>query len=257
MDSLFGVLRFNGRSALDNGTNFRQLVYHTDADASDGDVVDALLAFAPQVIIVADQAFDSKVLVPLEARWAEGPRPFYVTAGGLSTEDAAFAGRDPMRRRRFFSVTNLSTTMTNARLVLRYNLAYPAEPVVRTEAPQPSYDAFYVLAYARYALGDGPVSGPALADAMQRLLPPGRSVDVGPAQILGAFETLRSAPDGRIDLNGALGSLDFDSATGEAPVDYAVICLGLDDHGAASAPVESGLVYDARARKLLGALRCP
>jgi serine/threonine-protein kinase len=262
IDAFFEALRFNDRSALENGSSFRQFAFGAEAAAGHADaaadtVIDDLLAFAPQAIVYAGDTFYPDVLVPLEARWPRGLRPVYLTGSTFGPAVAAFAGRDPTRRRRFFAVTNLATTMTNARLVLRYNLAFPGEPVVRSEAPQPSYDAFYMLAYAVYALGDQAISGPALSNAFQRLLPPGRKVDVGFAQILEAFETLRSAPDARIDLNGALGSLDFDPATGEAPVDYSVICPGVDDRGAASAPVDSGLVYDATTKKVTGTLRCP
>jgi hypothetical protein len=257
VESFFGELRFNGASALENGANFRQLVYDGSDSADAGDVVDALLAFAPNVILFEGRGFASSVLAPLETRWASGPRPYYLTGSGLGRVAIDFAGQDPSRRRRFFAATNVSTTMTNAALVLRYNLAFPAEPIIRTEAPQPSYDAFYVLAYGLYALGDGAVSGPALSGAIGRLLPPGRRVDVGPAHIFDAFETLRSDPTAHVDLGGAIGSLDFDPATGEAPIDYAIVCPGVDDHGAADASVESGLVYDARAKKLVGALRCP
>jgi hypothetical protein len=256
IDAFFEALRMNGKSALESGGNFRQFAYSKD-DAGADHVVDDLLAFAPQAIVYADLDFYAKVLVPLEARWTGDPRPVYLTGSTFGEEVAEFCGHDPSRRHRFFAATNLATTMTNARLVLRYNLAFPAEPVVRSEAPQPSYDAFYLLAYAVYALGDEDISGPALSGAIQRLLPPGRKIDVGPGQILDAFETLRSSADARIDLNGAIGSLDFDPATGEAPIDYSIICPGVDDHGAASAPVDSGLVYDARTRTMKGTLRCP
>jgi hypothetical protein len=127
--------------------------------------------------------------------------------------------------------------------------------VERTNAPQPSYDAFYVLAYAAYAIGASDVTGPALSRAIGRLLPPGRRVDVGPRGIYDAFATLRSG--GKIDLNGAIGALDFDPATGEAPVDYAILCCAVDDHGRASSMVESGLVYDAKLGKLTGRAHCP
>jgi len=255
VESLFGGLRFNGRSALENGANFRQFVLDEASDAGTDDVVNGLVAFAPQVIVWANEGFVARVLPALEARWGAGSRPTYLTESALPASIAAFVGSDPARRRRFFAVANLSTTLTNAQLVLRYNMAYPREPIVRSEAPQPSYDAFYTLAYATYALGEDAVTGPALSKAIDRLLPPGRAVDVGPAAIYDAFATLRAG--GQIDLNGAIGSLDFDRATGEAPIDYAIMCLGTDDRGAASEGIDSGLVYDARAKKLTGALRCP
>jgi hypothetical protein len=124
-----------------------------------------------------------------------------------------------------------------------------------TTAPQPSYDAFYILAYATYALGDEPITGPALSRAIGRLLPPGRELDVGPSHIFEGLQTLRSG--GNLDLVGAMGSLDFDPSTGEAPVDYAILCCGVDADGRASGSVESGLIYETRSAKLTGTMRCP
>jgi hypothetical protein len=259
VEALFDALRYNGRSALDNDANFRQFVFERDTDAGVNEsVVKDLLAFAPHVIVFAGEPFYGRVLAPLEAQWpasARAPRPVYLTASGLTSHAAEFAGRDPSKRHRFFAATNLSTTATNAKLVLRYNVAYPQEPTSRAVAPQPSYDAFYTLAYATYALGDAPITGPALSRAIERLLPPGRKIDVGPVPIFEGFEALRAG--GRIDLNGAIGSLDFDPSTGEAPIDYAIVCPGVDDAGNAAAAVDSGLVYDSRTKKLVGALGCP
>ncbi len=82
-----------------------------------------------------------------------------------------------------------------------------------------------------------------------------RRVDVGPGAIYDAFAALRAG--GSIDLAGAIGGLDFNRATGEAPMDYAIVCLGTDDHGGASTAIDSGLVYDAHADRLVGTLRCP
>jgi serine/threonine protein kinase len=257
VEALFDALHYNGRSALENNANFRQFVFDREPGAGGNDVVGELLAFAPQVVVFAEDSFFPRVLAPLEAQWQKGrgPRPVYLTTSGLGRPEFDFAGRDLARRKRFFAVSNLCTTPTNAKLVLRYNRAFPSQQVVRGEAPQPSYDAFYTLAYATYALGEAPITGPALSRAIERLLPPGPKIDVGPGQIFEGFEALRSR--GQIDLNGAIGSLDFDPTTGEAPIDYSIVCIGVDDTGKASEGIDSGLVYDARAKRLVGALRCP
>jgi tRNA A-37 threonylcarbamoyl transferase component Bud32 len=255
VDTLFGVLRFNSRSALDNGGSFRQFIVESDENGPDQSLVEALLSFAPGVIVFGGDDFTRSLLGPLEARWGRDRRPTYLTASGFGSDATAFAGRDATKRHRFFSITNLSTTMPNAKLVLRYNQAYPREPVVRSDAPQPSYDAFYVLAYATYALGDVAISGPALSLAIDHLVPPAPPVDVGPAGIYDAFATLRAG--GGIDLNGAIGSLDFDRATGEAPIDYSITCFDIDDRGSAGPSIDSGLTYDSRSDKLVGVLQCP
>ena len=190
-DADFRALRFNGKSALDNGDNFQQFVAGP-IDAGSDEVVDALLDFGPEVVYPrVDDGFVSRVIVPLEKRWRHGPRPFFILGPVFEPALLDFIGKDSERRRRFFGLTNVSSAV-NSELVLRYNVAFPREPVTPTTAPQPSYDAFYVLAYAAIALGDSSVNGPDLSRAMSRLLPPGHPVDVGPAGIFDAFETLRS-----------------------------------------------------------------
>jgi hypothetical protein len=148
----------------------------------------------------------------------------------------------------------VSSSVPNAELVLHFNMAHPTQPVVRTQAPQPSYDGFYLLAYSILALGDEPITGPNISSAISRLLPPGREIDVGPADIMAAFSALRLGEN--IDLRGAIGPLDFDPYSGEAPIDYAVLCIGSDAHGN-PIEVESGLVYNSKSGIFSGALHCP
>ncbi len=248
------AIRFNGKSAVENGENFRRFVPTPGNDAGAGRTFDELVAFDPQIIILDCDDACAETMLGLESRWP-GPSPFFIPGYTFAPYVLDFIGTNPERRHRFFSVTNVSSTSTNINLVLRYNQAYPDAPVTPTSAPQPSYDAFYMLAYATYALGDAPITGPALSRAFERLLPPGRPIDVGPAGIYDAFQTLRTG--GHIDLNGAIGSLDFDPATGEAPIDYSILCPGVDDHGRATAAIESGLVYDAHTKKVTGTNRCP
>ena len=62
---------------------------------------------------------------------------------------------------------------------------------------------------------------------------------------------------GTIDLNGSLGSLDFDLATGEAKVDQALLCAALDDEGKAADSIESGVLFKSAEDKLEGSLKCP
>ena len=59
-----------------------------------------------------------------------------------------------------------------------------------------------------------------------------------------------------MDLVGAAGSLDFDMATGDAPIDLTVTCLGKLPGSDAQGAVESGLVYNPQTRKLEGSMHC-
>jgi ABC-type branched-subunit amino acid transport system substrate-binding protein len=259
-DALLDTLTFNGKSAVANGASFREVVvddpYAKGAPPQFDDAVASLVAFAPDVVVFeSGDALLHSVLLPLEARWpAATPRPVYACANPLPRDLYAFVGKSAERRRRFFGLTNVSTTSANVHLVTHYNETY-ADKVTRTLVPNSSYDAFYVLAYAALSLGAKPVTGASIATAIGRLSPPGKSIDVGPLAILEGYGALARGEN--IDLDGAIGRLDFDPETGEAPIDMAVLCVGVDGAGAATEAIESGIVYDARTQRLEGKLDCP
>jgi hypothetical protein len=163
-------------------------------------------------------------------------------------------GASAERRHRFFGLEPVSSTSVNARFVMHYNET-ATNKITRTLAPNTTYDAFYLLAYATYALGEQPVTGTNIARMIRRLTPPGKPIDVGPAGIFEAYTTLRHGEN--IDLNGATGSMDFDLETGEAPFEYALLCVGTGDGGRAADSIESGVVYQSAADRLEGALHCP
>ncbi len=259
-DTLLGELRFNGKTAIENGPDYRPFTVDglaADAKPDYDGVASALAAFAPDVIIYyGGEQLVNHVLAPLEAKWpaAGKHRPIYIDPTTFSDAAMTFVGKNAERRHRFFGFGPMSNTPANARLVMHYNEAFP-DKISRALCPNTDYDAFYMLAYATYALGDKPVTGPSLAQAFARLQPPGKSIDVGPTHIFEAFNALERGEN--INLNGATGSLDFDLATGEAPVDQAVFCVNVDDKGNATEGIESGVVYNTTTKKLEGKLRCP
>jgi branched-chain amino acid transport system substrate-binding protein len=260
-DALFRGLSFNGKSALDNTGNFREFVCGEACAKPDGGVdpslVDGLLEFAPQIVIISGvtEALIDRVLAPLERRLPRtAPRPDYVNIMVLSPAVFRFVDSRPDLRARFFGLTVVSNTAQNARFVMHYNETFD-DKITRTISPNTAYDAFYLLAYATYAVGSGTVTGATLAGAMTRLVPPGDGVDVGPSTIFDGFNALTAGRG--IDFVGATGPLDFNVATGEAPVDMIVLCVGANARGEAVDTVESGLVYRAAERRLDGAMRCP
>lgn len=255
----FRALHFNGRSALENGPNYREFVI---ASGSDGAIafntaVDGVLAFAPHILVFEGiERGRAALLEPLEARWPRERawRPTYLKLEPMVDDDLQFVGRSADRRRRMFGVTMASNFPANALFVMHFNQTFHTD-IPRTLSPNTTYDAFYMLAYAVYALGDEPATGSNIARAFTRLLPPGKPIEVGPVNIFEAFNELKAGRN--IDLVGSSGSLDFDTTTGQAPTDNVILCSGVDAKGNASEAVESGVVYDATAKKLTGTLRCP
>jgi branched-chain amino acid transport system substrate-binding protein len=252
-DHVFAKLRFNGKSALENGDSYRQFVFKDPDHASEA--VAALVAFRPHVVIyLGGSEIIRPVLEPIEKTWepAAKVRPLYVSNTGLYGSDwAEFIGRNAERRRRFFGIAPPSVTLANARMTMRYNEVFP-DPITPDRSPA-SYDAFYMLAYA--AIASAGRSGPELAAGVGRLTPPGQQIDVGPTQILQGVEALRTA--GRFDLAGIMTRLDFDLTTGESTGDLVITCFGVDATGMATDSVDSGLRYDAASGRLVGRLACP
>jgi hypothetical protein len=256
-DEYFGVLRFNGKSALENGQSYRELVWNED-DAEFAEIATEILAFKPHVILLPGvQGTATALLAPIEAGWQKGqPRPHYVVSNYIVGDDFfVFVGKDAELRRRFVGVAPATATVANAKLTLHYNETFSPK-VPRTATPGAVYDAVYLVAYGVYALGDAPVTGTALAHAFERLLPPGLALDVGPAKIFDVFASLRAGQ--RVDLGGAATRLDFDPATGNTPADFTVLCVGAADRGGLGEAVESSVVFSASTRHLEGLpLRCP
>jgi branched-chain amino acid transport system substrate-binding protein len=246
-EAIFAALRFNDKSALENVKEYREFVLpDDDFDATAREVA----RFEPDVIV---QAPSGRGLDAIERAWPSARRPTYVVLA-LEPSLLEFLGKSADRRRRMWALNAVSTTTANARFVVRYNDTFrPA--ITRSESPTSPYDAFYVIAFASYAQNGEAMSGDALARGIPKLVPPGVRVDVGPTGILSAFGTLRSG--GSVDLNGATGALDFDLTTGDAPVDFAVICPDVDASGKAIGGLESGVIFDAAAGRLTGPLRCP
>jgi branched-chain amino acid transport system substrate-binding protein len=257
-NTLFGALTFNGKSTMANGESYREITFDEDGPRikeSAANAVRAIIAFDPHVAIYVGDLSD-QVIAPVERDWPKSKksRPKWLSISALTKSEISFIGGDEDRRRRFFGVEEVTTAPPNARFVLHYNESFD-EKITRTAAPNASYDAFYLLAYATFAAGDGPITGSSLARAIPRLLPPGKPVDIGVAQIFEAFSTLRRGD--AIDLNGATGGLDFDLTTGDATINQSIVCVGKGDDGKASEGIESGVVYDAKTKKLVGAMKCP
>ena len=257
-ETFYRQLRFNGRTALENVQEYTEIT-HPLANELSAAEVSALAKRAietrPTFLVMMGPGSTTNTFLEQVETVSAGRAPTYVIPFADTQTFRDFMGSSADRRRRLFTVNSVSNYVTNARFVIRYNNAHPNH-VDRNTNPGVSYDAFYVLAYATLAIGDGEVTGRALGDAIARLVPPGRPIEVGPTDIYAAITELSHG--GNIDLQGASSALDFDLKTGEGPSDFALGCSGVDANGEATGEdIESGVVFKAKTRTVEGTIHCP
>jgi branched-chain amino acid transport system substrate-binding protein len=260
-DIVVSSLRWNGRGVIENGDAFRQFAVpdSLSEELDDDDrarFAAEIAAFAPHLVLDGG-GLDGRLIQSVERAWPKGrpwaPPPRYVTGEIAAPNILAMLRAQPDVRGRIFGVDTVTSTPAMGKFVLRYNEVFTPKITGRETAGAP-YDAVYAVAYAAAALGAEPVTGPGLSRALSRLRPPGEPIDVGPGGIYPALAALGSGKN--VDLVGTVTSLDFDPETGDATADFAVYCVGPTSFGDARDVVESGLVYDARARALRGTMRC-
>jgi tRNA A-37 threonylcarbamoyl transferase component Bud32/ABC-type branched-subunit amino acid transport system substrate-binding protein len=257
-EALYGALVFNGRPAVENGRDYQQVTFPRGqlAPADVKAATDRIAEAAPTVVVFmgGDEAGLAAIAEAVENGRSTGPRPIYLLGNANLTRFATYLGASVDRRQRLYTIYLRPLPSAAGRFVLRYNETH-ATPIDLTRTPSTSYDAFFLLAYGVFALGDAHVTGPSLARAFARLVPPGPEVEVGRAHVLDGLKLLSAGST--IDLRGAGGGLDFDLSRGDAREDFALVCADADARGATGGEVESGVVVRALTGTTEGTLRCP
>jgi tRNA A-37 threonylcarbamoyl transferase component Bud32 len=260
-DAAVASLRFNGKSALENGRDYADVsIPDPSKPVPPGayeDAISTLLEVQPHIIIyVGEEELTDAFLKPIEARWPPRARtrPYYLSVNALegSPHLLSWLGTRADLRRRFFQSAPPAANHANVRFASRYNDTY-AEKVTADLSPASPYDAFYLSAYALTAADE--VSGAGLARAVGRLIGPGSRIEVGPSNIFDAVNSLQHGQN--INLEGAASPLDFDLTTGESSVDYAIECVvGPARPGGNAQVVHSGLIFSTQSRNASGVFRC-
>ncbi len=254
-DKMLSLLHWNGKSAAENGDLVRQFVVPDELERKDKPealnvMADSVATFAPHVVIEAGA--DQSPFLAIERRWLPKTkfRTNYVTCGQLGDPDLEkLVSERPDAYRRLFSI-NSTIPQAMTKFIMHHNEIFTDEKIDPFNCSSAPYDAFYTAAYAIIALGDEPITGKALARSVRRLVPPGESIDVGPAGIYKAIKLLRDGKN--VDLAGSQTSLDFDPETGDPTGDFTVRCIDPK----LRTTVESGLVYRAKSGKFEGAMKC-
>jgi eukaryotic-like serine/threonine-protein kinase len=245
-DAVVGSLRFNGRSAAENGESFRQFLVHDGPDVDEAkNIAREVATFRPHVVL--DAATDSAIVSALEAVWQAGPRPRYVVssieAGPLLAPGVAA---------RVLDVESRGRASAEDKLHLRFGSVFDRKTTPTKSETGGPYDAFYALAYATISVGDAPVTGPALSRALARLAGGDTKIDVGPGGILEATAALQRGQG--IDLEGTMTLLDWDATTGDPTVELTISCAR--NGRTAVALTDSGLRWDRKAKRVTGTLAC-
>jgi tRNA A-37 threonylcarbamoyl transferase component Bud32 len=256
-DSIQSTLIFNRKTSLENGPNFEEIIVSPDAP-SHARAVATLLRLRPHVVFFSAGDDDLRAtLLPLEDAWprATAFRPAYLqdtTLGGRGL--TALLEKHPDARRRIFGMYGPLRTPANLRFTRRYNESAETK-LPYTMVPGSAYDAFYVLAYAAFVAAEAHPSGPALARAIPRLLPPGEPIEVGAGKIFAVLDALRQGRN--VDLAGTATTLDFDLATGDAMGDVLLDCERFSPERGALEAEEIPVVYRASSRTWSGRVECP
>jgi hypothetical protein len=112
------------------------------------------------------------------------------------------------------------------------------------------YDSVYLAVYATAALGDKPLTGANLAEAIQtRLVKAGEKIPVGAGDLQRGFAALSQGLN--IDLQGISGNLDF---TPRGSMEYSVemMCPDRTGNGVPTNTKPSGLYFDVATQRLVG-----
>lgn len=251
-------LRFNGKPALDNGSNYLRTDYGDPAVGTQRyeTVVAEVLAMKPHILLLfgTNEAVID-VFGPIESGWrTTGPAVAYqarhlFSDGGLLQELADLVGTNNELRLRVLG----TVPGTNNDLFKAFEAQYSGTIFDGTTpgafGVAGAYDATYLIAYSIVASGVQAPTGQTIAQGLSHLVPPADPIDVGGTEINNALtQLLQGRP---LDFNGASGPLDFDLATGEAPSDIQVWCLP-SDNGKAGAGTPSGRYFNATTGVLEG-----
>jgi len=214
--------------------------------------VEEALELSPHIILILGTTEAViNVLPPIEEGWQGADRPRYALSDGcvVSPLWSYVSTNTELRRRVTGTIAGTTNTLFQG-FRSEYSTQFKDGTSPDVVGTAGAYDATYLLAYSAVSLGDAPITGPALAEGLKRMVPPGDHVEVGTEDMNKAFNGLQSG--GSIDFSGASGPLNFDVATGEAPSDIQIWCLPVEPNGAARSAAGSGLYYNATTGQLAG-----
>ncbi len=258
ISSIYDRLVFNGKTAPENGANYKEFSYgdpsQADFDTKLADVLVGVQAFQPDIVFLIGNQEIPSVLIQIDKLGIPSPH-FIGTADFLGTNDVPnYVGTDETIRRRIWILQpgRGSQSPEVARFFQRLGAAYPED--VPNELAALTLDTTYMSLYAMASAGDRPVTPEIVGDALLTKLNVGAPIAVGPADMLNALGTLEAG--GTISFHGTEVNGNFDD-NGDIPVNYQVFCV---DSEATSSDLigfkPTGITYDPVTDKLTGTNTC-
>jgi branched-chain amino acid transport system substrate-binding protein len=262
--SLNGLI-FNGQplnAAINTGSGGNVSIDGYQFSASNQDpIVNKYVNFAPDIIVLAGLAeVITTVMNPIEQRWSDAgsERAYYVLTDQVKGPDLITSTTNMPNLRTRVRGTGLTPGATSVPVQTAFELSYRAKYGVTPTASGsgPSYDSTYAIAYALAGTRDLPVSGDAISKGLRKLAG-GTAINVGPGSpLLTAFGKLAAGEN--ITATGTYLPMEWDDKGAVVNGTIEIWCVGLPGTSTTPAYGSSGLTYDIKTDKTMGAyVQCP
>jgi len=255
-DEVLKTLRFNGKSAAENGSDYRLFQYSATSDRQA--LAKQVASFAPHILIPITLAEANQTLFPLiEGNWPAGAiRPEYV--GSVGQQQASMIqlvqGNDDLRRR--VVIVNLSPAPQSPQRLADWQTNYGQRFGPPGLAPL-AYDAYYAIAYMIVAAGTPPtgkLTGTDVVRSLSKLKGAGSTFFVGPGDLVAGMSTVVTGP---INLSGLVLPFNFNLDTGRMKVpQIPIICIGRPPTGPLTFAA-AGQLFNVASQTLQGTYSCP
>jgi len=227
---------FNGKTTNGNGDDFLHIPLPA-LETSFGSYATQVQDFRPDVVVLMTGGETGPLATTLENGWAArtggAPYPFYVLGprSAQSPELLQYMSNETLqpsdtKRRRFVGIQYASAVdQTQKNLFLgRFKDAFPGVEEARSRDVENYYDAIYWIAYGAQAAGPTTrLTGPDFANGVRKLLS-GPVVHPGTIATIGDALLAISSSSTGVTFEGALGTPDFDIASGAQRSVGAVYC---------------------------------
>ncbi len=253
----FTSVRFNGLSAAENSENYKEVLYGDAAESAQPNS-----RFSTAIVTVANYKPDVVACLGAGCRAATpalekaGITPYYILSGESASSSLAegFGGTEATRKR----VLGMrpGRALRDERVAVWYNRFGATFPDLQ---PQPlatgTYDLFYYAAFGIGAVGDKPITGTSVGEAISnRFKPGGRPASTIPEGIIKTFNSL-SDDQAVVDMDGTMTTGNFDSSGRLLSYVMQVWCIDRDPTKL-NRITDSGLSFDSETGALSGTNTC-